>query len=133
MSWAAEIKLLGLAAGALAVSLLGNALQGYMYLQQRDALTMGRTKLEQATGDTATARAAAEACSSSVEGLANSAAVLASQLTTERDAAAGRAGRLYAAADKILRTPPAVPGDACASAKALVADVLQSRDRKGGK
>ncbi|MDR0213244.1 MAG: hypothetical protein LBJ15_04480 [Comamonas sp.] len=132
MSWAPEIKLLSLAAGALVVALAGNALQGYVYLQQRDELTVARTKLDQAGGDTALARAAAEACSGSVEGLATSAAVLASQLTAERDAAAIHAGRLYAAADKILRTPPAVPGDACASARALVADVLQSRDRKGG-
>jgi hypothetical protein len=132
MRFTPEVKLLLLGAGALVASLVGNALQGYVYLQQRDAITVARTELDHSTGDTAIARAAAEACSSSVDGLATSAAVLASQLTTERAAAADRAGRLYAAADKILRTPPAVPGDACASAKALVADVLQSRDRKGG-
>lgn len=132
MSWAPEIKLLSVLAAGLVTALAGNALQGYVYLQQRDVITVANTQLSQAAGDTALAHAAAEACSSSVNGLAASAAVLASQLTTEREAAAGRAGRLYAAADKILRTPAAVPGDACASAQARVSDVLQSRERKGG-
>lgn len=122
---------LGLAA-ALAISLLANAGAGYLYLQQRDALAIAGNNLEHAAGDAATALAAADACSASVEALATSAAVMASQLEAARTAAAQRAGQHYAKADKILATPAAVPGDACASAQKRVANILASRDQKGG-
>ena len=117
---------------ALGLSVLANAGAGYVYLQQRDALTIAGNNLEHAAGDTATARAAADACSASVEALATSAAVMASQLEAARTAAAQRAGQHYAKADKILATPAAVPGDACASAQKRVANILASRDHKGG-
>lgn len=116
----------------LGVSVLANAGAGYVYLQQRDALTVASNNLEHAAGDTATARAAADACSASVEALAASAAVMASQLEAARTDAAQRAGQHYAKADKILTTPAAVPGDACASAQKRVAHILASRDQKGG-
>lgn len=117
---------------ALGLSVLANVGAGYVYLQQRDALTIAGNDLEHAAGDTATARAAADACSASVEALATSAAVMASQLEAARTAAAQRAGHHYAKADKILATPAAVPGDACASAQKRVADILASRGQKGG-
>lgn len=117
---------------ALGLSVLANAGAAYVYLQQRDALTAAVNNLEHAAGDTATARAAADACSASVEALAASAAVMASQLEAARADAAQRAGQHYAKADKILATPAAVPGDACASAQKRVADILASRDPKGG-
>lgn len=117
---------------ALGVSVLANAGAGYVYLQQRDALIVASNNLEHAAGDTATARAAADACSASVEALAASAAVMASQLEAARTDAAQRAGQHYAKADKILTTPAAVPGDACASAQKRVTDILASRNQKGG-
>ena len=117
---------------ALGLSVLANAGAAYVYLQQRDALTAAANNLEHAAGDAATARAAADACSVSVEALATSAAVMASQLEAARTAAAQRAGQHYAKADKILTTPAAVPGDACSSAQKRVADILASRDHKGG-
>lgn len=117
---------------AFGLSLLANVGAGYVYLQQRDALVIVGNNLTHAAGDTATARAAADVCSASVEALAVSAAVIASQLEAARDAAAGQAGQHNKRADKILSTPAAVPGDACASAKKRVADVLASRDQKGG-
>lgn len=117
---------------ALGVSVLANAGAGYVYLQQRDALAVAANNLERAAGDTSSARAAAEACSASVEAMAVSAAVMASQLEAARTAAAQRAGQHYTKADKILATPAAVPGDACASAQKRVTDILASRDHKGG-
>lgn len=117
---------------ALVVSVLANVGAGYVYLQQRDALTVATNDLEHAAGDTAGARAAADACSASIDALAMSAAVMASQLEAERAAAQQRAGKHYTAADKILATPAAVPGDACASAQKRVADILASRGQKGG-
>jgi hypothetical protein len=117
---------------ALGLSVLANTGAGYVYLQQRDALTAAANNLEHAAGDTAIARAAADACSASVESLAASAAVMASQLEAARADAAQRAGRHYTKADKILATPAAVPGDACASAQKRVADLLAKRDQKGG-
>ena len=117
---------------ALGVSVLANAGAGYVYLQQRDALTVAGNNLEHASGETATARAAADACSASVEALATSAAVMASQLEAARTAATQRASQHYAKADKILATPSAVPGDACASAQKRVANILASRNQKGG-
>lgn len=124
-----------LAAGlgvALALSVLANAGAGYIYLQQRDALTIAGNNLTHAAGDAATARAAAAACSESVEALAASAAVMASQLEAARTAAAQKAGTHMAKADVILSTPAAVPGNDCASAQARVASILANRTQKGG-
>lgn len=124
-----------LAAGlgvALAISVLANAGAGYIYLQQRDALTIAGNNLEHAADDTTTARAAADACSASIEALATSAAVIASQLEAARAAAAQKAGTHMAKADTILSTAAAVPGNDCASAKKRVADILASRTQKGG-
>lgn len=131
MSVVPEIKILTVAAIGLVVSLLGNALQGYAYLQQRDALTESRTTLTHAAGDTALARAAADSCSASVEGLGTAAAVQAGLATQAREFALTLAGKHAAAADKILSTPPAVPGNDCASAQARVADLLASRQKVG--
>jgi hypothetical protein len=117
---------------ALGLSALANIGAGYVYLQQRDALVIAGNDLTHAQGDTVTARAAADACSASVDALAASTAVIASQLEAARDAAAVQASQHYKRADKILATSAAVPGDACASAKKRVADILASRAQKGG-
>ena len=117
---------------ALALSLAANAGAGYIYLQQRDALAIAGNNLEHREGETVTARAAADACSASVEALAASAAVMASQLEPLRLAAQQRAAGRFAQADKILSTPAAVPGDACASAQKRVSEILATRTKGGG-
>lgn len=131
MSIASEIKILTLALGGLVASLAGNGLQGYVYLQQRDALAEARTTLIHAAGETSTARDAANSCSASITALETSAAVQAALATQAREFANKLAGKHAAAADKILSTPPAVPGNDCASAQARVADLLAAR-KKGG-
>lgn len=117
---------------ALVISLAGNAGAVYVYLQQRDALAIAGNNLEHKEGETVTARAAAESCSASITALAVSAAVMASQMEPLRLAAQQRAGKHYAAADKILSTPAAVPGDACASAQKRVSEILATRQKEGG-
>lgn len=117
---------------ALLLSVLANAGAGYVYLQQRDALTVAGNNLEHSAGEVATARAAAEACSASIEALSAAAAVMASQLESERAAARMIASQHYGRADKILSTPAAVPGDACASAQKRVAEILATRQKEGG-
>lgn len=131
MSIASEIKILTLALVVLAASLAGNALQGHLYLQQRDALTETRTTLTHAAGETANAQAAANSCSASIDALSTAAAVQAALGTQAREFANTLAGKHAAAADKILSTPPAVLGNDCASAQARVADLLAAR-KKGG-
>lgn len=117
---------------ALALSLVANAGAGYIYLQQRDALAIAGNNLEHKEGETVTARAAADACSASVEALAVSAAVMASQLEPLRLAAQQRAAGHFARADKILSMPAAVPGDACASAQKRVSEILATRAKGRG-
>lgn len=117
---------------ALALSLVANIGAGYVYLQQRDALAIAGNNLEHKESETVTARAAADTCSASVEALAASAAVMASQLEPLRLAAKQRAAGHFALADKILSTPAAVPGDACASAQKRVSEILATRPKGGG-
>ncbi|WP_313570204.1 hypothetical protein [Comamonas terrigena] len=131
MSIASEIKILTLAGLGLVMSLAGNGLQGYVYLQQRDALTEARTTLTNSAEATDLAQRAANSCSASITTLETSAAVQAALATQAREFANKLAGKHAAAADKILSTPPAVPGNDCASAQARVADLLAAR-KKGG-
>ena len=117
---------------ALLLSVLGNVGQGLLYLRQRDAATLARSDANHA-GDTASlARASADVCTKSVDALVD----VNKGLQTERDQArqlAAKAARGHGArADKILATPAAVPGDACASAQARVAALLASRKPAGG-
>lgn len=124
-----------LAAGlglALVASVLGHIAGGYAYLQQRDASVEARTDLRHQQGATEAASLAANACSESVEALSVSAAVMASQLEGSRNAAKQQAGVHFGKADKILSTPAAVPGDACASAQKRVQNILAERGQKGG-
>lgn len=131
MSIASEIKILTLAVVGLAMSLAGNVLQAYVYLQQRDALAETRTTLTNSAEATDLAQRAANSCSASVTALGTAAAVQAALATQAREFANTLAGKHAAAADKILSTPPAVPGNDCASAQARVADLLAAR-KKGG-
>lgn len=131
MSIASEIKILTAALVGLAMSLAGNGLQGYVYLQQRDALTEARTTLTHSAEATDLAQRAANSCSASITALETAAAVQAGLAKQAREFATKLAGKHAAAADKILSTPPAVPGNDCASAQARVGDLLASR-KKGG-
>lgn len=132
MSIVPDIKILGIAVCGLVLSLLGNGLQGYLYMQQRDARVTADEALLHVASDAAGARAAADSCTASVDALSTAAAVQAGMATQAREFALKLAGKHAAAADKILSTPVAVPGNDCASAQARVADLLQSRDRNGG-
>lgn len=131
MSIVPEIKILTLAVVGLAASLVGNALQGYVYLQQRDALTEARTTLIHAAETTDLAQREANSCSASITALETTATVQAALGAQAREFAIKLAGKHAAAADKILSTPPAVPGNDCASAQARVADLLAARNKGG--
>lgn len=131
MSIVPEIKMLTVAVVGLVASLAGNALQGYVYLQQRDALTEARTTLTHAAETTDLAQRAANSCSASITALETTVTVQAALGTQAREFANKLAGKHAAAADKILSTPPSVPGDDCASAQARVTDLLSAR-KKGG-
>lgn len=116
---------------ALGLSALLNIGCAYLYLQQRDAAVTARTQLSTAQSDISAVQAAADVCNASIDALYTSAGVLAKQLEGEREAAKTRAGAHYAKADKILSTPAAVLGDACASAQGRVRQILADR-KKGG-
>lgn len=117
---------------ALLLSILGNAVQGLLYLRQRDAATLARSDADHAGDMTSLARASADVCTKSVDALL----LVNDGIKQERDQARQQAAAVAAGhkarADKILSTPAAVPGDACASAQARVAELLASRKSGGG-
>lgn len=127
-----ELKVTTICVIALLLSAICNVVQGYVYLQQRDALTEARTTLNHAADETANALWAANSCSASITALETAATVQAALGTQAREFAIKLAGKHAAAADKILSTPPAVPGNDCASAQARVADLLAARKKGGG-
>jgi hypothetical protein len=98
---------------ALGVSVLGNAFLGNAYLNQRDTATTVKT-------ETVYVQAAAKECSKGTEAMATAAKKNASAAAPKRRAAASEAAKHDAQADQILAAPPAVPGDACKSAEAVV-------------
>lgn len=116
---------------ALLLSLLGNVGLGILYLQQRDAATLARSDADHAGEKESLARGSADVCTKAVDALQ----LAGEGLKRERDQARARATAVAAGhkarADKILSTPAAVPGDACASAQARVAELLASR-KSGG-
>ena len=105
---------------ALALSLVGNAWLGWSYLGQRDATTAARADVRTVTGERDDARATASACSDAAEDARDLAAKRAREADAARLVAAGAARGHKEAADKILRTPAAVPGDDCKSAQQRV-------------
>ncbi len=111
----------------LAVLVAGNVLMGWAWLGSRDDATTARAELEAKGQELAGARGAAQACSSKVDELRTLADRRAREAETARRAAAGRAADHSRKADAILATPPAVPGDACASAQHRVDTWLQGR------
>lgn len=98
---------------ALAISLAGNAGLGWAWLQARDAVTDLRGQRDQARGD-------ASACSDATDDLRDLADKRAAAARKDQAAAAAKARAHQALAQTILATPPAVPGDVCASAQARV-------------
>lgn len=101
-------------------------------LQLRDALTLAKSDADHAAEKESLARASADVCTQAVEALQ----LAGEGLKRERDQARAQAATVAAGhkarADKILSTPAAVPGDACASAQARVAELLASRKSGGG-
>ena len=108
-------KLLTALATALLISALANLWGGYTLRNTRQALNTASTALAVATGDAALAQAAAQA-------LAN---------ITARESAQARADQRNAAADRILATGAAAPGNDCASAQARVSAILAARPGGG--
>lgn len=117
---------------ALTVSGLVNVAAVWEVLRLRDALTLARSDADQAADKESLARASADVCTQAVEALQ----LAGEGLKRERDQARAQAAAVAAGyktrADKILSTPAAVPGDACASAQARVTELLASRQSGGG-
>ena len=117
---------------ALLLSMLANTAQWLIYLQLRDAVTLARSDADHAAEKESLARASADVCTKAVDALQ----LAGEELKQERDQARAQAAAVAsghkARADKILSTPAAVPGDACASAQARVAELLASRKSGGG-
>lgn len=95
----------------LAISLAANALLGYAYLGQRDTATVAKVEQRQATG-------VALECSKGTEKLETAAAQRKTAAAPKIAAAQQQAQQHNRKADQIMATPPAVPGNACASAQA---------------
>ncbi|MVT28143.1 hypothetical protein GO496_04225 [Acidovorax citrulli] len=113
----------------LLVSLAANGLLGWAYLGERDAATEARAAVS-AKGPGAGGRARrGRACSASVDEMRTLANKRAETAAPARRAAADRAADHNRKADTILAVPPAVPGDACASAQHRVDAWLLGRAR----
>lgn len=94
----------------LAISLIANAAFGYAYLGQRDTAVEAKT-------DGKHVAAAAQECSQGTEQLQQQGKQREADAAPKRAAAAKKADDHNRTADRILTTPPAVPGNACASAQ----------------
>lgn len=112
---------------ALLLSLASNGFLAWAYLGQRDATTAAREQQEQTLTERNDARVLSDACNKATQELRT----LADQRQREADAARQRLRQQASAhekrADAVLAVPAAVPGDACASAQAVVADWLSGR------
>lgn len=95
----------------LAISLAANAVWFYAYLGQRDTATVAKTEKQQTV-------AVATKCSEGTEKLKAAADQRETAAKPKRQAAADKAREHEKQAQQILATPPAVPGNACASAQA---------------
>ncbi len=111
----------------LAGSLMANMLLGWAYLEQRDAATEARGETQAMQQQRDGIRSAASACSVGVERLAEAGEKRAAAAAPVRQAAASRAAAHNRKADEILAAPPAVRGDACASAQARVDQWIKGR------
>ena len=117
---------------ALTLSGLVNVAAVREVLQLREALTLARSDADHAAEKESLARASADVCTQAVDALQLAGEGLKRERDQARQQAATAARDHSARADKILSTPAAVPGDACASAQARVAELLSSRKSTGG-
>ncbi|AVS73924.1 hypothetical protein [Paracidovorax cattleyae] len=111
----------------LAVLVVGNIATGWAWLGARDDATTARAELAAKGQELAGVRGAAQACSTAVDELRTLADRRAREAEAARRAAGVRAAAHDRKADAILAAPPAVPGDACASAQHRVDAWLQGR------
>jgi LAS superfamily LD-carboxypeptidase LdcB len=95
----------------LAISVGFNLWFGSAYLGQRDTATVAKVEQRQAVG-------MALNCSEGTEKLETAAAQRKTAAAPKIAAAQQQAQQHNREADRIMATPPAVPGDACASAQA---------------
>ncbi|WP_039049158.1 hypothetical protein [Comamonas thiooxydans] len=128
----AAAKIVAALSLALLLSLAGNVGLALMYVGQRDAATLARSDADHAGEKESLARTSANVCTKAVDALQLAGEGLKQERDQARAQAAAAATGHKARADKILSTPAAVPGDACASAQARVAELLASRKSAGG-
>lgn len=112
---------------ALIVSAALNLLAGWAYLGQRDTITTLRTEATAVQGRLDAARADASACSDATDDLRTLADERAREADKARAQARKAAAGRNARADAILSSPPAVPGDDCASARVRVDQWIKGR------
>lgn len=123
MSARALAYLVAALAIALAISTAGNAWLARLYLASRDQRQAAIASRDQA-------QAMASSCSKNVAELEKQAKTRADEAKRAQAQAAAAARSHQAGAQQILASPPAVPGDACASAGAAIDAWLQGRARK---
>ena len=105
---------------ALGVSVAGNAALGWAWIGAREKAATTVLQRDDA-------RAAASACSDATEALRELADKRAAEAKKAQAAARAAATQRQRAANTILSTPAAVPGDACASAQMRVDAWLRER------
>lgn len=108
---------------ALAASILGNLWLGREWLAARDRATTAESQRSQA-------QAVASSCSASVQQLEDAAREREREAKRMQEAARSQALGHQQNAQRILASPPAVPGDTCASAGAAIDAWLQGRAQK---
>lgn len=104
----------------VAILVATNLFTGRAYLGQRDSAVTHEVREQQATG-------VALDCSRGTENLEKQAAQRDREAEPKRRAAADRDREHQAKAQQIMSTPPAVPGDACASAQQRISSWWKDR------
>lgn len=105
---------------ALCISLAGNTALGWAWVGARERAATSVLQRDDA-------RAAASACSDATEDLRDLADKRGAEVKKAQALARADANGRQQAAHTILSTPPAVPGDACASAQVRVDGWLRGR------
>ena len=109
-------------AWVLTLSLAGNAALGWAWVGARERAAASIVQRDDA-------RAAASACSDATEDLRDLADKRGTEAKKAQALARTTANGHQQAAHTIMSTPPAVPGDACASAQARIDGWLRARVR----
>jgi hypothetical protein len=104
----------------LAISIAANAALGWAYLGKRDEAVTHAVREQQVA-------AVAVDCGKATEQLQTKAEEREQEAEPKREAAKQQAEQHNRKADVILATPPAVPGNVCASAQAVVDDWWEQR------